>query len=48
MNSGAYKKHCKIYIDKYRETPKQTKKMVELELLDHTSTYEKHALGRGV
>jgi len=25
----------------------KTKKMVELESLDHTSTYEKHALGRG-
>lgn len=27
---------------------KKTKKMVELEALDHTSTYEKHALGRGL
>lgn len=31
MNLGAYKKHCKIYIDKYRDTPKQIKKMVELD-----------------
>jgi hypothetical protein len=44
MNLGAYKNHCKIYIDKRSGTHK---KMVELESLDHTSTYEKHALGRG-